>query len=328
MIRRSRGTRYAAGAGNTGNDTDALQTDVMRFMSILGLCLMAVFALVQSIPLREADSAPPGPQREALLREIQLQQERSQLLNAELDRLTAQLQQTRELQRQARQRLSETVGETEHARNTRDRMAAELEALRRQLTTSRVELTRIEQAAQTKADSLRSVQERLREQQARLDQLRQAARTLRPASPATPAAPVVDRSPSARPMPKQPPPSRPGFTLRFASAEALDRLVASGTVRLYAMADEQAWRLSLEGGQPQLSPQSLPRWFHEMAPSTVPAHYLRTLAASMERAQAQPVVWGVQLPPATTRGITALTRGLSGGDLVINADGRVRLEGE
>jgi hypothetical protein len=43
-------------------DTDAggaadLQTDVMRFMAILALCLVAIFALVQSIPL--APEAPP-----------------------------------------------------------------------------------------------------------------------------------------------------------------------------------------------------------------------------------------------------------------------------
>lgn len=41
---------------NRGSDADAggaadLQTDVMRFMAILSLCLVAIFALVQSIPL-------------------------------------------------------------------------------------------------------------------------------------------------------------------------------------------------------------------------------------------------------------------------------------
>lgn len=41
---------------NRGTDADAggaadLQTDVMRFMAILSLCLVAIFALVQSIPL-------------------------------------------------------------------------------------------------------------------------------------------------------------------------------------------------------------------------------------------------------------------------------------
>ena len=54
MNRRSRSTRPTAPAGGTGSDIDALQTDVMRFMSILGLCLMAVFALVQSMPRGES----------------------------------------------------------------------------------------------------------------------------------------------------------------------------------------------------------------------------------------------------------------------------------
>ena len=48
---------------NRGMDTDAggaadLQTDVMRFMAILALCLVAIFALVQSIPLAPEDSEP------------------------------------------------------------------------------------------------------------------------------------------------------------------------------------------------------------------------------------------------------------------------------
>ncbi len=48
-------------------DTDAggaadLQTDVMRFMAILALCLVAIFALVQSIPLvPEAPTQSPAP---------------------------------------------------------------------------------------------------------------------------------------------------------------------------------------------------------------------------------------------------------------------------
>jgi hypothetical protein len=35
-----------------------LQTDVMRFMAILALCLVAIFALVQSIPLTPAEPQP------------------------------------------------------------------------------------------------------------------------------------------------------------------------------------------------------------------------------------------------------------------------------
>ncbi len=66
-----------------GIDSDSggaadLQTDVMRFMAILGLCLVAIFALVQSLPMEatqgietspepqpELESGPePAPERE------------------------------------------------------------------------------------------------------------------------------------------------------------------------------------------------------------------------------------------------------------------------
>jgi hypothetical protein len=40
-----------------GGATD-LQTDVMRFMAILSLCLVAIFALVQSIPMAPTESVP------------------------------------------------------------------------------------------------------------------------------------------------------------------------------------------------------------------------------------------------------------------------------
>jgi hypothetical protein len=53
---------------NRGADSDAggaadLQTDVMRFMAIISLCLVAIFALVQSIPL--APVVPETVQAEA-----------------------------------------------------------------------------------------------------------------------------------------------------------------------------------------------------------------------------------------------------------------------
>ena len=48
---------------NRGVDSDIggaadLQTDVMRFMAILALCLVAIFALVQSIPLAPVEPEP------------------------------------------------------------------------------------------------------------------------------------------------------------------------------------------------------------------------------------------------------------------------------
>lgn len=50
---------------NRSADTDGggaadLQTDIMRFMAILSLCLVAIFALVQSIPMTPAEPVQPA----------------------------------------------------------------------------------------------------------------------------------------------------------------------------------------------------------------------------------------------------------------------------
>jgi len=40
------------------DEVEALQTDVMRFMAILGFCLMVIFALVKTMPMAPPDSRP------------------------------------------------------------------------------------------------------------------------------------------------------------------------------------------------------------------------------------------------------------------------------
>ncbi len=60
---------------NRGTDMDVggaadLQTDVMRFMAILSLCLVAIFALVQSMPIAPPAEAVPAPVPEPVPIEI------------------------------------------------------------------------------------------------------------------------------------------------------------------------------------------------------------------------------------------------------------------
>ena len=46
------------GVDAEGGGVADLQTDVMRFMAILAICLVVIFALVQSIPLRPSEPVP------------------------------------------------------------------------------------------------------------------------------------------------------------------------------------------------------------------------------------------------------------------------------
>ncbi len=326
MIPRRSSSRYPATPGGPGSDTDALQTDVMRFMSILGLCLMALFALVQSIPLQDAERPRPEPNAEKLHQDIAVQQQRAQRLQAALNRLAAQLQETTERNSRARRALTSAQHEltrltqqTDQARSDRDRLTAELELLRRQLAQGRDELAGIQRAAGQKAQSLRELQQRLGEARTHLDDIAERTTALQVTQSGV--SPVTEKhTPHARTAEKQ------GFTLTFASIEALERLVAAGTVSLYAMAGKQAWQLSLAEGRPLFAPAVFPAWFHEMAPATVPAGYRQSLQTSLSGPARSPLVWGVQLPAATRQGIATVTREHRGGNLVIGPDGRVTLE--
>jgi len=71
-----------------GSETEALQTDIQRFIAILGFCLMAIFALVQSIEV----TVPKGQTFiEDLSRKVEIQQKDLEILKSENRSLTKEV---------------------------------------------------------------------------------------------------------------------------------------------------------------------------------------------------------------------------------------------
>ena len=335
MMRRRRHAKYPSTSATAGSDTDALQTDVMRFMSIIGLCLMAVFALVQGIPLQEPGK-PAQPSQSARLRqEIRLQQQQVRQLQAELQALKSSMVRTQQLLTTANKHLEQVAGQAQQDREERERLQARLEILGRQLEQQRQELADIEQEAHHKEQNLGELRQRLLNAQRQLDHSRTEVEALQRQPQQSAPRPVIERQAPPAPEPKaasipvpkvKPAPEKQGFTLRFESDAALDRLVAAGSVSLYAMADKQAWRLSMATGRPAAAQASFPRWFHEMSKATVPAHYIRSLEDVGPGPGKSIIVWGVQLPATAKQAIASLTRQRQGGALLIRGDGQVILE--
>jgi len=334
MIRRRRQARFPAASGAAGNDTDALQTDVMRFMSIIGLCLMAVFALVQSIPLQ-------GPDKPVQLEDLdrQLQQGRQAL--ADIEQASMQKQQNLD---DLRGQLLVTQQQLDHSRKA----VAAIKRMPLAQTAKPVIEKRPVPAPAAKpviekrpapAPAAEPVIEKrpppepavkpVIEKRLSLESAAKPVIKKRP--PPEPAGkPVIEKRPPPAPVAK-PPPARQGFSLRFASAAALDRQVAAGRVSLYGMLDQQAWQLSMEAGTPAAASTSFPKWFHEMSAATVPTHYLHSLKNKADGPGSSRVEWGVQLPAATRTAIASLlqgqqAQGRQGGALVIQGDGQVTLE--
>jgi hypothetical protein len=326
MIRPGFSKGYRAITGNTGSDTDALQTDVMRFMSILGLCLMAVFALVQAIPLQETEAPSPDPDRKEPISETTTRQEPDPVLQANLDNLMAQIHnaETRKLVAQralssTQQQLNSVINQTERARGEQQRLEIELDDLQHRIEKKRNDLS----SAENNKSRLDTAQPQRTERRIRIDDISRRASILKKTPPS-----AAHEAETTKPLPSAPTPEKKGFTLRFASNDALEKLVASRKVSLFAMLNKKAWRLSVNQGRPSFSNAAFPGWFHEMASSTVPARYVRALNPSINPGERSQVTWGVQLPPETRREITSLTGNIQGGTLVIGADGRVTLEPE
>jgi len=235
---------------NRGGDAEAggaadLQTDVMRFMAILALCLVAIFALVQSIPL--TPTTPVDPPRNAVAEQTTTVEPRAEAAIAE---------------------------PTKAPQSVTRRAPAE-----------------------------------------------------RPTVPEPTPAPAETTVSAPEPMPAQPTPEQDeGFTLRFSSDHALTRLVARSEVSLYAIAADDAVRMTVSGNRYSFWPASVPNQYHEMDQSTVPAAVVAALRRSGSGIDDGDVSWGVTLPTSMRRQLDAYLSNNAGGGLVIESNGNLRLE--
>ena len=139
------------------------------------------------------------------------------------------------------------------------------------------------------------------------------------------APPPAQEIASVETAPVETDPPQEGFTLRFEDDLALTRLVARNEVGLYAIFPEKSLRMNINRGEMSFWPASMPNEFHEMQASTVPIAIVDALQRSNDLG-AQGLQWGVTIPPATASRLDQYLREASGGALVIDADGDLRLE--
>ena len=120
-------------------------------------------------------------------------------------------------------------------------------------------------------------------------------------------------------------PTQKGFTLRFASDEALEKLISAGKVNFYAIAGKNAWRIKLSDGTPIYIASDFPRQIYEMETHTVPIDFAAVFQRQIAVFGRRTLTWGVTLPGQTTNSINQMVRNRKGGDLIITADGEVKL---
>ena len=241
---------------NRALDSDAggvadLQTDVMRFMASLSLCLVAIFALVQSIPL--APEPPPISEESSAEETIEPQERPTPPPETNLTLVRPQL--------------------------PKPPPKAEPVELQRPVLQP---VTR------------RAVPER-----------------------------IESKMPAPTPAPPQP--AKKGFTLRFEDDTALTRLVARNDVGLYAIKRDSSYRMSINRGRMSFWPASIPNQFHEMDAATVPAAVVDAFRRGRGTATSG-FTWAVTIPANMSRQLDEYLREHTGGALIIDADGALRLE--
>ena len=314
------------------NDVEMLQTDVMRFFAILCLCLMAIFALVKTLPMSPpvaspTIAAPPDSSPEA----TDLQNKIA-ALKVRLAGLQGRVADATEAVKNLKAQAADATAREQETRSRLSRTRAELAAVSQTLTAARHDIKAREGVlagivrdikAQRRAREALSAQIAIEEQkyqeiQARLD--RAADRISRASQPRQPAPTQMP------PAPVPTPPPRKGFTLRFASDTALETLIRRGVVAFYALAGRKAWKLNTADGPPVYTAAPMPAEIYEMDAGTVPAGYTARFSRQVAAFGQGRITWGVTLPEDTANAIAKRIENREGGDLIIMPSGEVVLK--
>lgn len=271
-------------------DNAELQTDVMRFMAILAFCLVAIFAIVQSLPAApRAEAAPVAPP----VTVPPAVQTPAPAPAPVIPAPAAPVQKIRPEPKEPAPRVEPVAPTVQHPAPP-------------------VRLVRPKPKPLSPPE--------------RVPALQRAA----PPTPVVTAPPVADPVPAPQTAPPAPlaasAASGPGLSLRFESDAVLRSLVERGLVSLYAIDADSFYAMRLDRGRVVFAADRAPAQYHEMIAATVPAEIRTTLARS-GGPDPQSVTWGVTLPRATSQQLMRFVRTNYAGSLVITAEAGLALAG-
>ena len=301
--------RQWTGAGNDNAEVE-LQADVMRFVAILALCLVAISSLVEQTVTAdpdELDTTPVESTAAAILEpEVALPPTPPEPGSDEIndDKINESILVTTSVSPTPPPPSSTRVADA----GVVTLPAAEVRAARPLLPTPRPAA-----ATPQPASSAQSVRPPAAPRVAQLTPQTKPEQTK----------PEPAASPTQAPQTTSPQPERRGFTLRFDSDAAMLRLVSRGEAGVFLIDGGKAWQLGFGDAGAQFAQSPAPAQFHAIAADTVPR--LLRVAARRDTQNAD-AVWGVTLPERTARQLAGLLRAHDHGDLVIDSRGRITLE--
>ncbi len=213
----------------TDIETESLQTDIQRFLAIMAFCLMAIFALVQSIPVST-------PTEEVVATDFtnQLENQKNEL---------NQLRQENEL-------LKEQIAKIVHQADIEESLERELTESRRLLEGQKERIDKLLTDKVEQQRSLATYRQMLNRREEEIKELqkekRQIEEVVKKATRA-PEVPPVRKEDMKRTEDKA---KRRGLYVAFASDKAFMDLLSSGKIRLFISIDkmEQVFEVSSKRG--------------------------------------------------------------------------------
>jgi hypothetical protein len=314
------------------NEVEVLQTDVMRFFAILCLCLMAIFALVKTLPMAPPTGRPAIVEPPDLKAEAEALQKYTAKLKEKLAEMRAQVQvaaldaeKSSTAAAMAEKKEQEVLKRLNRARQDLGGVSRSLEETRSALKLREMKLAEIMRDLDNKQRIRSALQSQIENETQHLAKIRasleQAAQDLNRQLPPEPSSEKIKPAEISPPQP-----DKTEFTLRFASDAALQQMISRAKVNFYAIAGKNAWQLKLKDGRPVYLSTEFPRQIYEMQTATVPVEYTAGFKQQVAVFGRSAVTWGVTLPSQTKAGINRIMEGRKGGDLVITADGEVVLK--
>ena len=313
------------------DDAEMLQTDVMRFFAILSLCLMAIFALVKTLPMAPPDTRPAILEPADQKAEVKRLQKKITALKKKLVEMQKQVQAETTAAEHASTQAITAAKTEETVRNRVVRVKQELAKVSQMLKDTQREIkirgVNLVQILEDIADKRRvrtELTSQINNENQNLTKIREKMAQIQE---------KMDRNYQPNPEPFQEPseitpppePDQKEFTLRFASDEALESLITAGKVNFYAIVGNNAWRIKLSDGNPIYIAADFPRQIYEMETHTVPIDYKVVFQRQIAVFGQRTLTWGITLPGSTTDSINQMVKTRKGGDLIIMADGEVKL---
>ena len=294
MMRRNRRNRDGA-----KDETEALQTDVMRFLAIICMCLMIIFALVQSLPRSEPATAS---------KEVSGSDERAV---------------------QKAQKAKEKVQKLTEAAN----------ALDRKIQTRQKRLARLEKKVEEAGQQTAAQKVRKNPEKAVLAQLEQKMEAIKLKKKQAQAKQEMENKERKKKMEKnkisqtnkQPPvkeEKKEGFRLAFSSDKDFAHLLSTRqNASLYLFARENCWKLSEKSsGRYQFRLSDPPGQVYDMQPDSVPSAIERAAGRIRSVYGNGNVTYGVSLPSGIQHKIKTLMAERGGGSIVIDGNGHIRMK--